>query len=279
MEYDYVPPRQLNSSLETKPCKNLFLGGQINGTSGYEEAGAQGLMAGINAARRVQGNEPVVLRRDQAYIGVLIDDLITKGTNEPYRMFTSRAEYRLLLRQDNADMRLTDIGHDLGIVNTRNYSAFTNKKKAIERELERLQTTHEGTISLRQLLKRNGVSYEQLTGQDESLDEEVKRQVEITIKYEGYINRQEDEVARFRQMEDKQIPDWMDYAIIKGLRNESRQKLMDHLPSTLGQASRISGISPSDVSLIMVHMKRGPIEDSTTSEEAEGLRNSSCEDM
>jgi tRNA uridine 5-carboxymethylaminomethyl modification enzyme len=194
-------------------------------------------------------------------------------------MFTSRAEYRLLLRQDNADMRLTDIGYDLGIVNTRNYSAFTNKKKSIERELERLQTTHEGTISLRQLLKRNGVTYEQLTGQDESLDKEVTRQVEITIKYEGYINRQEDEVARFRQMEDKQIPDWMDYAIIKGLRNESRQKLMDHLPSTLGQASRISGISPSDVSLIMVHMKRGPIEDSMTSEEAEGLRNSSCGDM
>jgi tRNA uridine 5-carboxymethylaminomethyl modification enzyme len=231
-------------------------------------------MAGINAARRVQGNEPVVLRRDQAYIGVLIDDLITKGTNEPYRMFTSRAEYRLLLRQDNADMRLTDIGHDLGIVNTRNYSAFTNKKKSIERELERLGTTHEGTISLRQLLKRNGVTYEQLTDQDESLDEEVKRQVEITIKYEGYINRQEAEVARFRQMEDKQIPEWMDYAVIKGLRNESRQKLMDHLPSTLGQASRISGISPSDISLIMVHMKRGQLDDAVPAKEAGAPQNS-----
>jgi len=260
VEYDFAFPTQLDSSLETKVCRNLFLGGQINGTSGYEEAGAQGLMAGINAARRVQGLEPVVLRRDQAYIGVLIDDLITKGTTEPYRMFTSRAEYRLMLRQDNADLRLSETGHRIGLLPIRNYQKVIEKRQAIERELERLERTRDGTLSLAQMLRRL-LRYNDLPIKNASLSEDVIQQIEILFKYAGYINRQEAEAEKLRGMEEKRIPDWIDYNSIPSLRTEARQKLNTIRPMTLGQASRISGVTPADVSLVMVWMKRGAKEE------------------
>lgn len=261
VEYDFAFPTQLHPSLETKVCRNLFLAGQINGTSGYEEAGAQGLMAGINAVRRVQGREPVVLRRDQAYIGVLIDDLVTKGTVEPYRMFTSRAEYRLLLRQDNADLRLSEIGHDVGLLPERLWRKVAAKRDAIAAELDRLARTHVGSDSLARVLRRPEVGYGDLLHRDEALPAEVIEQVEIALKFDGYIQRQEAEVERFRTMEDKRIPDWLDYASLRNLRPEARQKLAKVRPATLGQASRISGVSPADVSVVMIAMKRGPVEE------------------
>ena len=256
VEYDFSFPTQLHPSLETKACANLFLAGQINGTSGYEEAGAQGLMAGINAARKVQGREPLILGRDQAYIGVLIDDLVTKGTTEPYRMFTSRAEYRLLLRQDNADLRLAEIGYQIGLLPLRNYQKFQTKVLAIAAETKRLRTHRHLGNTLEEWLRRPEFTYQNLPGETPALPAEVTQQVEITVKYAGYIDRQEDEVARFRTMEDKQIPEQLDYDIVPSLRHEARQKLKKIRPATIGQAGRISGISPADISILLVTLKR-----------------------
>lgn len=279
IEYDCINAVNLKANLEFKDFDGLFSAGQINGSSGYEEAAAQGLMAGINAARLLQKKEPVVLDRSQGYIGVLIDDLVTKETQEPYRMMTSRAEYRLLLRQDNADIRLTDIGYEIGLIDDERYERFNNKRNTINSEIERVSnvmvgankkvqdflTAHNSTpiktaVSLAELIRRPELSYEMLEELDPereavgTLSKEIIEQINIDIKYEGYIVRQKQQVAQFKKMEKKLIPDNIDYDKVANLRKEARQKLSQVRPSSIGQASRISGVSPADVSVLLIYI-------------------------
>ena len=278
IEYDCIDPQDLKLSLEYRGIENLFCAGQFNGSSGYEEAACQGLMAGINAALKIKGENPLVLGRDEAYIGVLIDDLVTKGTNEPYRIMTSRAEYRLLLRQDNADQRLTEKAYKIGLATEERYQRYLNKKEAVEKEKERLErkslspaelkdflishgtTEVEGRTSLMDLLKRPQISYEDLREIDDEtrpgLSYHEVTQLEVEIKYEGYIRKQLQQIERYKRLEDKKLDENLDYEAIDGLRIEAKQKLSQIKPLSIGQASRISGVSPADINVLMVYLEK-----------------------